>query len=657
MNTRRFVIAIAILFQFVHIHRAHADEPDTSRAPYFFVEAQSGAASLALTDSKADISIAGVIADVVVTQAYKNDGQSPIDARYVFPASTRAAVYGMTMKVGNRTIKAKIKKRAEARADYEAAKREGKSASLLEQDRPNVFSMNVANILPGDNIEVELRYTELLIPEDGIYEMVYPTAVGPRYVGANADPSGAPDSATPFLKPGTPAPFNVSIAARISAGMPVYGIASPSHAITSSATANHDATIVLNEPPAGDRDFVLRYQLASTEVASGLMLYEGAKENFYLMMVQPPPRPKPEDIPAREYVFIIDVSGSMHGYPLDVTEKLMQELFATLGPKDRFNVMLFSGGASLMAETSLGATSENIDKAIAFVTSSPGAGGTRLLAALEQALRLPTSAELSRSFIVVTDGYISAERETFDFVRANLGRANVFAFGIGSSVNRHLIEGLATAGMGMPFVTTTELEAPLVAAKFRKYIESPVLTNMAVTVEGFETYDQQPAAIPDAFANRPVVVFGKWRGKPTGSVTLTGVSGKGRFVNTFDVSTVKRGSGPSALRYLWARSRIGDLSDFGSPSEADVDEITRLGIAYNLLTQYTSFIAIHDVARNTSGKAKHVNVAQPLPAGVDEHAFGITSGPEPEFFWLLGWMLLAFGVLSIRRRRARMEKP
>lgn len=357
-----------------------------------------------------------------------------------------------------------------------------------------------------------------------------------------------------------------------------------------------------------------------------------------------------ELIPPREYVFIVDVSGSMHGLPLDVTAALMKKLFAGLRPQDRFNVMLFAGGSSLLAERSLKASRDNIDRAIALITSAQGAGSTELLPALRRALQLPGDGDLSRSFVVVTDGYITAEREAFDLIRDNLGEANVFAFGIGASVNRHLIEGLAKAGLGTPFVVGSDSEAPVVAEKFRAYIESPVLTGVQVEYKGFKAYDQQPASIPDVFANRPVVVFGKWKGDANGSIALTGVSGRGRFVNKFQAGQVKPNANNSALRYLWARSRIADLSDFGSPSSEDEKEITQLGLTYNLLTAYTSFIAVHDVVRNAAGEAADVDVPLPMPQGVSDRAIGITAGPEPDLRWMLMGMLAMALFISARRR-------
>ena len=332
---------------------------DASAAPYFFIEgASAGVERLPLERTDVEAKVAGVITDVTIRQVYRNDGATPINARYVFPASTRAAVYGMKMTIGQRVIEARIKEREAARAEFEQAKREGKSASLLEQDRPNVFSMNVANILPKDRILVELRYTELLVPEAGRYELVIPTVVGPRYV-SGAAPSGDPGTgpaytAVPTLHAGAAPVAPVDIKVQLAAGMKVHQLESPSHRIATSWAQDHSsASVALDSAAdAGNRDFVLRYRLAGSELATGLLLYPGAKENFFLMMVQPPQRPAVEQIVSREYVFIVDVSGSMTGFPLDVTKRLMRDLLGRLRPTDRFNVLLFAGDSRLFAPVS-----------------------------------------------------------------------------------------------------------------------------------------------------------------------------------------------------------------------------------------------------------------------------------------------------------------
>ncbi|MEZ4364267.1 MAG: VIT domain-containing protein [Kofleriaceae bacterium] len=651
MKTLPLAVVSWLVVLVVSPRPAGADASDRSLTPYFVVEGERAGAQFPLERTDIDAKIAGVIADVVLRQTYHNGGDKPINAQYVFPASTRAAVYGMKMTIGQRVIEARIKEREAARQEFEQAKREGKSASLLEQDRPNIFSMSVANILPGERVFVELRYTELLVPSEGVYELVVPTVVGPRY-GAPAK-GAASGAGVGYLPAGSAPPSPVSVQVAVAGGMPIQSLESPSHPLAMTwAQDRTTATLALKDPAsAGDRDFVLRYRLSGSELASGLLLYPGDKENFFLMMVQPPQRPAPELIPPREYVFIVDVSGSMTGFPLDVTKRLMRDLLTRLRPTDRFNLLLFAGDSRLYAPESVPANATQIDAAIAYFDAQQSGGGTELLPAMQRALALPAaSAKASRSFVVITDGYISEEPELFEHIRDHLGDANVFSFGIGSSVNRHLIDGVAKAGQGEPFVVLSTDEADRVATKFRDYIESPVLTQVKASFQGFDAYDVAPASLPDVFAQRPVVVFGKWRGAPQGQISLTGVSGRGRFVNTFDVRRHAPQKTNSALRYLWARSKISELSDF-SAEDANRDAVVKLGLEYNLLTRFTSFIAVLQVVR-TDGRAQDVAQPQPLPAGVPEEAVGMEIGAEPPLLVVIGLMLAAIAWRS-RRRVAR----
>lgn len=628
---------------------ARAAPPDRSGSPYFVVEGDAGG-TLPLESTRADVKIAGVMADVTVTQSYRNRGQVPINARYVFPASTRAAVHRMRMKIGARVIEAKIKEREAARAEYERAKSDGKTASLLEQDRPNVFSMAVANVLPGDQIDIELAYTELLLPTDGIYELVYPTVVAPRYPGASQGGGRDAFLLAPYaLGPTT----RFGLAVELAAGMPIQSIESPSHAIETQWLAGRQrATIALasHEADGGDRDFVLRYRLAGADIASGLVTQQIGDEKFFLMMVQPPARPAPELIPPREYVFILDVSGSMHGFPLETAKIAMRGLLGRMRPIDRFNVLLFSGDSRLYRERSVAATPASIADAIAFIDREEGGGGTEMLAALERAFALPREGgAAARSFVVVTDGEIAAEAAALDLVRRRLGDASVWAFGIGAAVNRHLIDGLARAGQSQPFVLLDPAEAATAAERFARMIESPVLTQVQVRYDGFDAYDVAPAALPDLYATRPVAIFGKWRGEARGSITLTGVTGRGRFVNTFDVAGATPAVG-HGLAHLWARETIAALSDFvyGDGNRAAVVE---LGLRYGLLTAYTSFIAVHQVVRS-DGAALDVDQPLPLPSGMDAAALGMESGDEPPLAVLLLAVGLAALALAIVRRRS-----
>jgi Ca-activated chloride channel family protein len=600
---------------------------------------------LPLQSTKARVRIAGVIADVVVTQVYRNEGSRPISARYVFPASTRAAVHGMTMQVGEHLIRAKIRERQAAKQEFEAAQKAGKSAALLEQQRPNVFTMQVANVLPKDEITVELHYSELLVPTDGTYELVYPAVVGPRY--SSQPEATAPETdrwvKSPYLHSGEAPTYGFDVETRIAAGMPLEEVLCPSHRTNVEWESASAARITLDpsETAGGNRDYVLRYRLQGRQVETGLLLYPGKDESFFLLMVQPPQRVAPQQIPPREYIFVLDVSGSMHGFPLDTAKVLMRELVGSLRPTDRFNVILFSGGSRVLAPASLPATPENVRRAIAEIEREQGGGGTELGEALSRALALPGNEGVSRSTIVVTDGYVGAEADAFERIRANLNRSNLFAFGIGSSVNRHLIEGMARAGQGEPFFVLEPSEAKAVAGKLQEYVQSPVLTDIAVEMPGFTAYDVEPVSMPDLFAARPLVVFGKWRGKAGGTIRVTGLGGEGPFETSLDVAAAEASEDNQALRYLWARARVARLADSGVVDDETRRQVTTLGLTYELLTEYTSFIAVHEVVR-TDGTAEAVDQPLPLPQGVADYAVGV---PEPEMpllvflAMLLVWLL------------------
>jgi Ca-activated chloride channel family protein len=367
----------------------------------------------------------------------------------------------------------------------------------------------------------------------------------------------------------------------------------------------------------------------------------------------------PDMIPPRDYLFVVDVSGSMHGFPLEVSKALLRKLLSQLRDEDSFNVLLFAGDSSVLADAPLPATRANIDRAIDVVDRQSGGGGTNLLPALHRAFDMPGGADRSRNVVVITDGYVSVETAAFDLIREKLGQANVFAFGIGSSVNRFLIEGLARAGRGEPFVATNELEAEARAEELRRYIEAPVLTQSKLVSVGFRIHDVEPPGIPDTLASRPVVVFGKWHGAREGRLLLEGTSGSGRFTRAFDVAKVRPHAANEALRYLWARSRIARLDDYqrvGSDAER-VKEITALGLQYRLLTNYTSFIAVDHVVRNPH--PEDLTTARqplPLPQGVSERAVGgeVATTPEPELFALLG-IAGAVAAWSRRRRKAAHE--
>jgi Ca-activated chloride channel family protein len=655
---------------------AAAGQPPAARslAPYFVVEGGApGVDTLPLKRTEVEATIAGVIADVRLTQVYRNEGSTPIDARYVFPVSTRAAVYALRLRVGDRVVDARIREKQQARREFDQARREGRSASLLEQKRPNVMQMAIANVLPGDEIAVDLRYTETIVPTDGSYRFVFPTVVGPRYNGAaasiSAEGAGAaaqrtrtPEAhelwiAQPTLREGRKSTATFALNATIRSPLPIATVRSPSHALQVSGEGNRELRIGLPADAAhADRDVVIDYTLAGRAIDAGLLVHEGPDASYFLLLAQPPARVHAAEVVPREYVFIVDVSSSMHGFPLATTKSLLRELIGRLQPTDTFNVIPFAGGHSVLHPASVPASSVNVARAIRFLDGQTGSGGTELLPALRTALAMPAEEGRARSFVVVTDGYVTIEKEAFELVRENLGRANLFAFGIGSSVNRLLIEGLARAGKGEPLFVLNAQQAEAEAARLRTMIEQPVLTRIRVEFDGFDAYDVDPPQVPDLFAQRPIVVAGKFRGRAAGRIEIEGLAAGGAVRLPIDVERAAVRDDTPALRQLWARGRIAELGDFNRLGRDDqaVREITRLGLMHNLLTDYTSFIAVDHVLRNPGGSATPVDQPLPLPLGVSNLAVGeVPSTPEPEFALLTA---LAGGLVWWQRRRRQVHR-
>ena len=534
MNRTLNTLALLTLTSLAATAAAQTDSEaaDETLAPFFFVQADDPSVDqLPLKAVSVQAQIVGVIADIVVRQTYVNLGEQALEAIYLFPASTRAAVYGMEMRLGNRRIRAQIKEREAARQEYEQAKEEGRTASLLEEQRPNVFQMNVANILPGDTIDVELRYTELLVPTEGVYEFVYPTVVGPRYTEKTETTALPQDlyTKTPYQREGEAPLYSYDIRVDLTAGLPIADLQSPSHGVDIEVDGERMAvTLAADQGYGGNRDFVLQYQLSGDRIQSGLLLFEGEQESFFLAMAQPPARVMQNDVLPRDYVFIIDKSGSMRGFPLEVSKTLIRDLVSALTPQDTFNLLLFAGTSALLSPTPLPASAATVDSVLAMLDGLSGGGGTRLLPAMERALALPRSTQnLARTLVIATDGYVAVEAEAFDLIRQRLGEASFFAFGIGSSVNRFLIEGLARVGMGEPFIVLDSAEAPAAAARFRQYVTAPVLTRVRFETQDLEVYDREPISIPDVLAERPVIVFGKWRGERRGTVRIAGQTATG----------------------------------------------------------------------------------------------------------------------------------
>ncbi len=687
------------------VHAGEEEDEEKLLAPYFVIQSEGADVStdyFPLKSTEVTTNINGVIAETYVVQTYVNEGDKPINAQYVFPTSSTATVHGMTMEIGSHRVTATIKEKEEAKEEYEEAKEEGKSASLLEQRRPNVFTMDVANVMPGDTARIELHYTELVVTREGVCEFVFPTVVGPRYVtpedaGSPVADAAVPDremstdgsqdgaaegtveeedrpdttvtnddgadgwAASPYLPEGVLPDSEYHITVNLSTGVPIADVSCKSHEIKVEQENGSQARITLANPEdyAGNRDFILKYRLTGESVESGLVLTETNSEKYFFLTVQPPERYVPDDIPPREYIFVLDVSGSMYGYPLDTAKDLIRNLVTGLRDIDRFNLVLFSDDTYLLSTKSLAANSGNVQAAIDLIDEQEGGGGTSMFPALQTAVSVPMKEDVARSVVIITDGYISNEDEIYDLINRNMDAASFFSFGIGCSVNDYLIKGIAQCGMGESFLVTDSEDAAQSAERFASYIEAPLMTGITVDYEGFDVYDVATSTPSILYAQKPLILFGKWRGEPTGTITVSGKAGGEDYVQEIPVADAAVDTEDESIRYLWARTKLDQLAGYGSTRNDDSvkEEITQLGLDYNMTTPYTSFVAVVEEIRNPEGESQDVNQANPLPLQVSNLAVGggYTAYSEPGGI-LLGVILTVvsfYGALRQKKKKKR----
>lgn len=591
-----------------------------------FLQVLTGDAIIPLQKSTADVQIVGRIAHVKITQVYENLSKQAIEAKYIFPMSTKAAVHDMNMQIGNRIVKATIYEKEKAKKVYNKAIKQGKRASKLDQKRPNVFQMKVGNIMPNDKITITIYYTELVTQISGQYQFVYPGVVGPRYTGENT--SKEKTFHQPYLKNKLKSNFEYGINMCINGGMIIQDIHSKTHDINVQYPDATSAEIFLSKTNTNpsNRDFIVNYSLRGSSIQTGLLLYEGEKENFFSLMIEPPKHFKAKEITPREYLFVLDVSGSMMGYPIDVAKSLLKNLLANLNDNDAFNILLFSADNKVFKDKAVNVSEESLKEAIQFLTGKFNnyGKGTRLLKALQKGYTMARINEGSaRTMVIITDGYVSVEKEAFDLIENNLDKANVVTFGIGSSVNRYLLEGMSKVGKSEFFLATNKNEAYKVAKDFKKYIASPLLTQINIETYGFDIYDVEPKTIPDVFSERPIMIYGKYNGKAKGTIRISGYQGKTFTSKVYQVKNGRLSQDNKALKYLWARKRIERLVDYKKVFGNDVkQEVVKLGLQYNLATEFTSFVAVDQEIVNKNGKTQKVKQPLTLPNKIENIAVG-----------------------------------
>lgn len=607
-----------------------ADEAGGGRLDAHDEEGESlGDCPLKHTDVQVDI--AGFVARVTVTQKFHNPFKERIEAIYTFPLSQNAAVDRMEMRVGTRTIKALIMERDEARRTYEQARDDGHLASLLDQERPNIFTQAVANIQPGDAVDVTLSYVETLDWREGVYHFDFPTVIGPRYTPTDNVPDA--DRITPRVADATTRTgHDLSISVKLDAALPIRALSSEQHEIdvVYADAAKTQATVALRDlKTIPNRDFVLTWQTAGDEIADSVLTHTDARGKFFTLVLQPPARVKPEVVVPRELIFVVDNSGSMSGRPLDTARKAMRRCIEELRAEDTFNLITFSGSVAFCFDRPRLNTAANREQALKFLETLQGSGGTEMMKAIHACLG-GQSDERLRIVCFMTDGFVGNDMEIIDAVKQHAGVARVFSFGIGTSVNRFLLDGIARAGRGEVQYVLGDKQATESAERFAERVHTPVLTDIELAFAGVEVEQVYPTQVGDLFSAQPLVIQGRYLKAGKGNVTLRGKTGAGEFSRQIDVDFPEEQPQHDALAPLWARARVEELmnQDLASVQSGNVDaavkrDIVTLGLDYQLLTQFTSFVAVEASMHRVDGPPKKVGVAVELPEGVSrEGVFG-----------------------------------
>lgn len=579
--------------------------------------AEMGACPLKSTAVKADIS--GFISRVSVRQEFENSFTEPIEAVYVFPLSQNGAVDAMTMTVGDRVIRGKIMRREEARKTYETAKSQGKTASLLDQERTNIFTQSVANIMPGERVIVEITYVETLKYEDGAYEFVFPMTVAPRYLPGGVKDAGRISPPVVATRNGS----DISVEVDLDAGVPVEEIRSTSHDITQINYAPNQAKITLrDEKVIPNKDFILRYDVTGKRIEDAILTHRDERGGFFTLILQPPDKAATEDRTPKEIVFVLDTSGSMGGFPIEKAKEAMKLSLDGLYPEDTFNLITFAGDTAILFDKPVPATRANLDAAQAFLAARQGYGGTEMMKAIKAALEPSDAQDHLRIVCFMTDGEVGNDDEIVAEVQRH-PNARVFSFGIGQSVNRALLDKIAAEGKGEAEYVALEDDGSKAAKRFYERVRTPLLTDLSVDWNGMPVADVYPGKLTDLFSAKPVILHGRYTAGASGVIRLRGKLAGQPYVREIAVNLPESNDANPALATLWARTRIDELSTarLNPPSEkagAELDaQITNIGLEFGLMTKFTSFVAVEDRLANPNGPPTTVAVPNVLPEGMD----------------------------------------
>ena len=617
------------------------------------------------------MNVTAMIARAVVKQKFVNTTEDWVEGVYVFPLPETAAVDHMRMKIGERVIEGQIKEKQEAKRIYNQAKKQGKKTSLLEQDRPNLFTTSVANIGPGEEIVIEIEYQQAVKYDQGVFSLRFPMTLTPRYIpgsprmvqeeviapqqggGWAYDTAQVPDASriTPpvALDSDRINPFNLTM--DVNAGIPLASIESPYHKITTEFVESHHARIRIDGEVPADRDFVLSWKPRLTEELRSAHFVETKEgQDYHLIMMMPPDELMQQhgaDLP-REVVYVIDTSGSMEGASIIQAKQSLLLALDQLNANDRFNVIQFNSVTSSLFPNAKYASSENLRQAKYYVNSLHADGGTEMYPALEAALNTKGEEGYVRQVIFITDGSVGNETQLFSLIKERLGKTRLFTVGIGSAPNSYFMSKSAQFGRGtFTYIGGVNEVGQKMAALFDK-LESPVMTNLEVRWPEDSQVEMWPKRLPDVYRGEPLMFVARTLGS-NGELNISGENSQAIWRAKFSLGQGEQGKGVSVL---WAREKIKTVMDSrheGVSEEEVKREVVKTALAHHLVSKYTSLVAV-DVTP-TRPAEEHLDkrlVPNQLPHGSKQfmklNRLAQTATPG-EMNFLIGLLLLLVATL------------
>lgn len=632
--------------------------------------ANGGKKTALLLDTKVEGKIAGMVATITVKQSFRNDTDDWVSGRYVFPLPENAAVDSLQIMVGERVIKGIVQEKKQAQRTFQRAKKAGKKAGLLEQHRPNLFSVAVANIAPRESISAQISYVDTVHFENEKFSLRFPTTLTPRYIpglplakqahetnhpdlepkahsqpesqspanqelvvsaatGWAVNTTSVPDAAdiTPPQKHATPGQTThvFSFQLSLDAGLPLAQVSSDTHAITTNFSSQGAVDVFLaNGTELMDSDLVLEWQPNVGHTPQAAMFkqrftIDGNDQHYSMMMVTPPAAGVSVALP-RDVTFIIDSSGSMAGISMQQAKESLHQAMQYLSSNDRFNVVDFDSYYRPLFQQSQPANLQNIQFAQAMINQLDADGGTEMLGALNFALSQPVDEHYLRQIIFITDGSIGNEHELFRMINQKLGNARLFTIGIGHAPNSYFMRKAAKFGRGSFTYVANLNEVKTRMAELFSKLNQPRLRN--IRVDWPHAVEQYPQHIPDLYAGEPILLIGK-SDRPIDQVKISGELANQPWQQTIQLASGDAKAAPANaenLDTLWARRKIESLIDqlVANPMEkiGIKQAVTQLGIQHQLVTRYTSFVAVEEIISRPQGtQDKHSNVPNLMPKG------------------------------------------